>query len=316
MVDNRLREIYSYHKWRHSIPLGEGHQTPGRITADLWDFVGFPNDLDGKSFLDIGSNDGLFSFMAEQKGASYVVSSDLYKDDLDTMRNGWSLRGISLAKEYLNSKIQIHPNGVYHLDEFNEKFDWVVVNSIINWLDNIESAIENLCNVTKGTLVISDGFLKDKKEPKMTAGNESLRHLYNVKFIENLLYKYGFQITFKRKLNYQKRFFEKYLNATVLTLKTDACIFQFPEGPEIVTKEKGKKFISDGFQPGYYHVYNVGWIKTDDVVVTKNNPSILYNTLKSIGLEGLYFQRMRINSEHRNLVSYTIYAQPFKDSKT
>lgn len=68
--------------WHHRIDLGHGVVTPGlgaaeRIADDL-----FP-PVAGRSVLDIGAWDGLYSFLAEGNGASRVVALDHYAWGVD-----------------------------------------------------------------------------------------------------------------------------------------------------------------------------------------------------------------------------------------
>ena len=72
--------------WWHSIDLGHGvvtrgHKTPDIVRAELAGFH-LP-DLRGKSVLDIGAWDGLYSFEAERLGAARVVALDHYAWSLD-----------------------------------------------------------------------------------------------------------------------------------------------------------------------------------------------------------------------------------------
>jgi tRNA (mo5U34)-methyltransferase len=77
-----LAQVPNLH-WYHSIDLGDGVVTPGD---------GAPNtelqeralpDFRGRSVLDIGAWDGLYSFLAERRGASRVVALDHYAWGVD-----------------------------------------------------------------------------------------------------------------------------------------------------------------------------------------------------------------------------------------
>src|SRR5438128_9146963 len=68
-------------EWFHSIDVGCGVVTPGRKSAtqlaDELDHLQLGN-LTGLTVLDIGANDGYFSFAAEERGASRVVALDYF----------------------------------------------------------------------------------------------------------------------------------------------------------------------------------------------------------------------------------------------
>lgn len=69
-------------RWFHSIDLGDGRVTPGVKTAAQLSnealALNVPSDLSGLSVLDIGAWDGYFSFEAERRGATSIVSLDHY----------------------------------------------------------------------------------------------------------------------------------------------------------------------------------------------------------------------------------------------
>jgi len=86
MVESLRREMNSYPDWFHNIDLGNGLVTPGRGYESLWrmnrrlmDRV----DFRGKSVLDVGAYDGMFSFEAERRGAAYVAATDRVPRALD-----------------------------------------------------------------------------------------------------------------------------------------------------------------------------------------------------------------------------------------
>lgn len=56
--------------------------------------IALPEDLSGKSLLDIGCNEGLFCYWAKQRGASRVVGIDFDKPRLDFATEKYSSKGI------------------------------------------------------------------------------------------------------------------------------------------------------------------------------------------------------------------------------
>jgi tRNA (mo5U34)-methyltransferase len=81
IFDQRARELglgdLSHFFWYHTVDLGRGLVTPG--TYDLRDTLasyGFPESLDGKRVLDVGSATGFFAFELEKRGAD-VTSVEL-----------------------------------------------------------------------------------------------------------------------------------------------------------------------------------------------------------------------------------------------
>src|SRR6267143_602400 len=63
--------------WFHRIDLGGGVVTPGMdCSAEKLGNLGMPEDLRGRTVLDIGAWDGYFSFEAERRGARRVLATD------------------------------------------------------------------------------------------------------------------------------------------------------------------------------------------------------------------------------------------------
>src|SRR2546425_13279142 len=74
-----LRRQVDQIKWWHTIDLGNGVVTPGRVdNLGTLRRIGMPGRLDGKTVLDVGAWDGFYSFEAERRGASRVLATDSY----------------------------------------------------------------------------------------------------------------------------------------------------------------------------------------------------------------------------------------------
>ena len=134
----RLRRLAdSVPFWWHSIDFGhgvvtKGHKPPGTLAHELR-AAALPEDLSGKTVLDIGGWDGYFAFEAERRGAKRVAVLDHYMWALDVpgqqaywrqcMEEGvaprpyheteyWhpdtmpGRRGFDVAREALDSKVE------------------------------------------------------------------------------------------------------------------------------------------------------------------------------------------------------------------
>jgi len=98
-LQDRIRRI----KWYHSIRIGNV-VTPGIESEDhlAWMAQAIPENLHGKSVLDIGAWDDYFSFLCEKRGASRVLAID----DLSGVHS-WGMEsdeGFQLAKKMLGSQ--------------------------------------------------------------------------------------------------------------------------------------------------------------------------------------------------------------------
>ena len=79
-MDDELASRVAEYRWTHSIDLGGGVVTPGNkslalCTAEAAAFFG-RLDLNGRSVLDVGAWNGLYSFEAKQRGAARVLATD------------------------------------------------------------------------------------------------------------------------------------------------------------------------------------------------------------------------------------------------
>ena len=124
MNTDALRKQVGRLSWVHTIDLGNGVVTPGAWKPNSM-ILQVLNGIDfrGKSVLDIGCWDGLWSFEAERRGAATVVAVD----DLSqrTLNDQATFR---LAHEALGSKVEYHPDvSVYELADRLAQRDFDIV---------------------------------------------------------------------------------------------------------------------------------------------------------------------------------------------
>jgi tRNA (mo5U34)-methyltransferase len=145
--------------WFHQIDLGDGIVTPGRDkTAKKLKAMQLPS-LAGKTVLDVGANDGFFSFAAERAGASRVVAVDSYAWGKNlTSPNGplvQSKASFDLAHEVLGSKVETIEADLYDLTlEEIGSFDVVFMLGVLYHLRNPLLGLEHLATLTKELLVV------------------------------------------------------------------------------------------------------------------------------------------------------------------
>ena len=135
-------------------------------------------DLSGKSFLDIGSEEGYAVFDAINKNAKFakglnineVKEYDFFPDYSRPVNQTSRKRSeIDKTKQFLikeyglknSEKIKFDYNNIYNIGE--EKFDFVFCFGVLYHLKNPYLALENLFKVTKETLVIETQGIKDEK---------------------------------------------------------------------------------------------------------------------------------------------------------
>jgi tRNA (mo5U34)-methyltransferase len=142
-------------KWWHQIDLGQGIITPGLdCTLGRIQHHGcLPDDLRGKTVLDIGAWDGAFSFEAERRGASRVLAVD----EFIWAGKGWaSKEGFDFARRVLNSKVEDMMIDVYDIGPQNVGiFDVVIFAGVLYHLLHPLLALEHVASVCKNQLILS-----------------------------------------------------------------------------------------------------------------------------------------------------------------
>lgn len=159
MTDSEIRQrIEAVPYWWHSIRLGNlvtpGHQNEAFrfLTPDFQSWVAqiIPADLVGKTVLDIGTWDGYFSFLAEERGAKRVVAVD----KMACRHRVTDLNGFWTAHEILRSKVQLVQVDVYDVDKLAEDFDVVFFFGVLYHLKHPLLAVEKLCQRTRSLLLL------------------------------------------------------------------------------------------------------------------------------------------------------------------
>ncbi len=139
-VQNRVDEL----QWTQSFEIVPGVMTHGMVDqARRLPYFGIPEDLSGKRVLDIGCNDGYFTFVAEKRGAS-VVAIDC-----------WPRRGFELARELRGSRAEFRHMSVYDISpETLGYFDIVFFFGVCYHLKKPMLALERIASVTKEQAII------------------------------------------------------------------------------------------------------------------------------------------------------------------
>ena len=81
--------LKSFSTWYHTFNFGNVQTTSTRTTSNyqMWCAQGIPQDLTGKTVLDVGANDGFYSFLCEQRGAKKVLAVDLDYSSKDSSKD-------------------------------------------------------------------------------------------------------------------------------------------------------------------------------------------------------------------------------------
>ncbi len=128
--------------------------------------IGMPEDLSGRTVLDVGAWDGFFSFEAERRGAREVVALDSYAWD----GSGWGTKAcFELARTVLGSSVRDVQIGLTDLSPATVGvFDVVLFLNVLYHLRHPLLALERISAVTGDLLILETHVdLIDDERPAM-----------------------------------------------------------------------------------------------------------------------------------------------------
>jgi len=154
MTADQIRERISQISWFHTINLGNGVVTPGDDdSAAKLRRLKIPEDLSGKTFLDIGAWDGFFSFEAERRGASRVLALDSYV--WEGRVPGKSKDGFRTAWSILNSRVEdIQMDAFDICPEKIGVWDVVLLAGVLYHVKHPWLLLEKVATVTRQLLIV------------------------------------------------------------------------------------------------------------------------------------------------------------------
>lgn len=298
-----LDSIYSYAYWRHCISLGDGHYTPGVRFENNWQKLHFPESMKGMSFLDVGANDGMYCFLAEEKGASRAVAVDIYHQETHhwEMTMGWPLYGIQAVKDYKGSKVEIESMSVLELSFPERSFDYVFCGNVIMWVNDPYSAHLKLASIAAKTLhiredmFVNDGPAQLRFSKLWKPGSSNPMFAANKAYYREVLGAAGYKSIEFFEVDEQQEWREFIRKCPRITVPAGVDIYKLPQDSSKldVLKETRNGRISAEVN-GKCYVVGIGWLRKEDVVLKEENSSepSLFLRLKS------QFNDWR-NKEHR-----------------
>lgn len=150
-LDEIQHDVQKLGKWFHNIDLRGVKTAPDHFLGDYPNvkFQRFahalPNDLTGKSVLDIGCNAGFYSIEMKRRGAERVIGIDSDERYLAQAR---------YASKVLGRNIEFRNMSVYDVASLGEKFDVVIFMGVLYHLRHPLLALDLLYeNVVKDLLV-------------------------------------------------------------------------------------------------------------------------------------------------------------------
>jgi len=138
-----IQEEINKHNWYQSIPLADNITTPGETGQSEQkkiEMMQLPNDLSGMTVLDIGCNEGFFSFEAEKRGADRIVATDKGLAAQEKFR---------LVKRILGSKVEFAAIDLFDMDvAVVGKFDIVLFLAVFHHVRYPMLALDRLYQLT------------------------------------------------------------------------------------------------------------------------------------------------------------------------
>ena len=185
--DDEVQKMFdSVDGWYHYFKIGNVETTNTRTTMNyqMWISQIIPTDLNGMKILDIGANDGFYSFLCESRGAKRILAIDRNQPELtdtflkenapskdasqyDTiLKNKRQEERFQVLKKILNSKVDYKVMNVYDLDSINETFDTALFFGVYYHLENPVLAFQKIFPKINDSLFLS-GHIIESKDPIM-----------------------------------------------------------------------------------------------------------------------------------------------------
>ena len=203
--DDEVKKMFdSVDGWYHSFKIGnvENTNTLTSLNYQMWISQIIPTDLNGMKILDIGANDGFYSFLCESRGAKRILAvdnnqrelSDVYlkkftefnvkrgyeehimdndmawandiSSEEQTFKNMVPTERFQILKKILNSKVDYKSMNVYDVDSIEETFDIALLFGVYYHLENPVLAFQKIFPKINDSLFLS-GHIIESEEPIM-----------------------------------------------------------------------------------------------------------------------------------------------------
>jgi len=268
--DSLLIEILSKTNWRHKIKLSNDIYTPGYCAENEWELCQLPKSLKGLSFLDVASNDGMYSYIAEKKGATKVVGVDIYgNDEILHMTDSWDISKPKLIKEYFNLSADFHSLSVMHLSELKQKFDYVLCSNLLAWLTDPFAALKSMSDVTNKVLHLREDISTIKGKPALELvhkGDGSCYYNPNKEYFIEVLTQLGFKKIEFSLINERNLLIERLSKQCLVNFELGTPIYLNPFTMQEVSKtESTQLHICLFIYKDYYFIERLGWVKKENI---------------------------------------------------
>jgi SAM-dependent methyltransferase len=175
--EEQIKKMLQEHDFSYqNIELPYGLSTGGADRSSTVQKI-FPDDMAGKSILDVGSKYGYFCFEALKRGADRVMGIEV---DPDTVRKARMLAdclGVKASFELLDIEV----------DPIHETFDYVLCLNLLHHLRNPLSTLEKLTLITREQLILEVAALgrHDRKKVDVSLAQRFFLNRSPVIFVNN-----------------------------------------------------------------------------------------------------------------------------------
>jgi tRNA (mo5U34)-methyltransferase len=187
--DEIISELERLRPWFHRIDLGGGLFTktasvmgePVDHPREPWETIGrcLPEDLTGRSVLDVGCNAGFYAVEAKRRGAARVLGVDGQRQHV---------RQAVLVRKVLGLDLEFRRMNVYELTRRTVgEFDITLALGLVYHLKHLVLALENLYEVTRELLVVETAIMPPERTPEPFThplGAAEMR-LHSLAYVEN-----------------------------------------------------------------------------------------------------------------------------------
>jgi tRNA (mo5U34)-methyltransferase len=164
------RRVAELGEWFHNLDLHGVQTAPNHFLHDYpnvkWQHFqhAIPDDLTGKSVLDIGCNAGFYSLEMKRRGASRVLGLDTDDRYLAQAR---------LAAEVLGADIEFRNLSVYDLAQLGERFDVVIFMGVLYHLRHPLLALDIIHDTVAGDVLLFQAMQRGSSDIHPTQPNYS-----------------------------------------------------------------------------------------------------------------------------------------------
>jgi len=154
--------VQSLGNWFHNIDLNGIQTAPNHFLGDYpnikWQNFkhAVPQDLTGKSVLDIGCNAGFYSIEMKKRGAARVVGIDSDDTYLEQARFAAAVSGYD--------DIEFRKLDVYEVGQLGERFDLVIFMGVLYHLRHPLLALDTLHDTVVGDLLLFQSMQRGSKQ--------------------------------------------------------------------------------------------------------------------------------------------------------